>query len=117
LVTVALKSWHFNCSMAIPSRRGFVRLRADATRPPVSRLFEKSAFEKSAFKKPASEKASLPSDRARHPEPVACSSNPVLLRKHSRSEVSYKAVFRRKSGSPRLFLVPAFLGSFLISAR
>ena len=42
LVTVALESWQFNCKSTRPSRGGFVRLCADATR--VSSVSQKSSL-------------------------------------------------------------------------
>jgi hypothetical protein len=102
MVTVALESWLFYFKPTRPSRGGFVRLRADATRVPVvlpteSRLPPTCKAAGQSRPVAAMPVASLP---------VATMPKPMLNIQHARREVSHLA-----GCGPRFFPVSAFLVS------
>ena len=122
LVTVALNFWQLNCESFAnklrPSRRGFVRLRAETTRV-TSRCFLRSRLQghpqsrlrKSLFSLVRSANFAPSSDRA-YANLAPRASYPVLPREHVSSKVSDPAsrFSSRKESGPR-FLLSASLVS------
>ena len=107
---MALELWQFNCGPTLPSRRGFVRLRADATRVPAVNGSSPSVRNHTL-------PAPLPSSG--NSSPVARKSNPMLPPEHAGSEALKSCgslSFSRKDSDPHLCLVSAVYESLAVGS-